>query len=886
MNIVELSSPEARSRTLCGGKGAELAALLGDEMPVPDGFVVTTEAFDWVIEAQGLTSTRSELRAAHMEENAELAEHLRQGIAAADFPALLGDEVTRKLAEFEARARHSLLWAVRSSAVAEDTDTASFAGQYDTTLGVTASEITKAIQHCWSSAFGERAVRYRRERGVTEDRMAVVVQILLDPDTAGVCFTIDPMGGDDRIVISANYGLGESVVGGYATPDTYVVDRRSHVTSARVVGQKRTQMVASQRGVQTIEVPADKRSSLCLSQAQESEVANLALAVEARRAAPVDIEWAYQGGRLFLLQARSITSKPATVAGPPLDWIPESNTTIDPRYPLYSNGNISEVLPGCVTPLSWDHTGRLIERAFQAQLEALGAIDPAEGEPSVLGFFFHRPYINVSLLVEAATRTPGMTPDTVREELIGKQDTSSAAIGPADFMPQQLPRLFRVIRVVLVHARSLSDRIEASRRVAESDAARISASWLADASDDALLEQVRMSDELAAPSIVHVWASTLASVAFTQLRRFTVRWLDDEDGALASELVTGIENLPSTEPALALHALSGEIGRSEELALLCRSEADDAEILQALRDSPVREELERFVHDYGHRGVAEAELQRPCWREDPTQIVALIRNNLRPGAVTPIDVRERQRRAHQEALGQLDSLSWWRRRWLRILIRRARTGFLNRETMKDLVIRRLDRSRLVYRELNRRLVAHGLTASADDIFFLRWSELKELVTGALNQEEAAKVVEARRRDYRWSRQFEVPKLQQGTPRTLDVADLPHALELDGMGVSPGRVTGVARVITDPRSGSYIEPGEILVAPVTDVAWTPLFAQAAGLVVEVGGLLSHGSIVAREYGVPAVVGVAGATRAIRTGDRITLDGATGRVFKLGDAELLS
>ena len=201
MNIVELSSPEARSRTLCGGKGAELAALLGGEMPVPDGFVVTTEAFDWVIEAQGLTSTRSELRAAHMEENAELAEHLRQGIAAADFPALLGDEVTRKLAEFEARARHSLLWAVRSSAVAEDTDTASFAGQYDTTLGVTASEINKAIQHCWSSAFGERAVRYRRERGVTGDRMAVVVQILLDPDTAGVCFIIDPMGSDDRIVI-------------------------------------------------------------------------------------------------------------------------------------------------------------------------------------------------------------------------------------------------------------------------------------------------------------------------------------------------------------------------------------------------------------------------------------------------------------------------------------------------------------------------------------------------------------------------------------------------------------------------------------------------------------------------------------------------------------
>jgi pyruvate,water dikinase len=645
-------------------------------------------------------------------------------------------------------------------------------------------------------------------------------------------------------------------------------------------------MVASQHGVKTIEVPVDKQGSLCLSEAQEREIAELALAVEARHAAPVDIEWAYQGGRLFLLQARPITSQPSAVAGPPRDWTPASNTRIDPRYPLYSNGNISEVLPGCVTPLSWDHTGRLIEHAFQAQLEALGAIDPAEGEPSVLGFFFHRPYINVSLLIEAATRTPGMTPDTVREELIGKPETHSPALTAADFMPHRIPRLWGVISVVLAHARSLSDRIEASRRVAEDDAARVSASWLADASDEALLELVRMSEELAAPSVVHVWASTLASVAFTQLRRFSARWLDDQDGALASELVTGIENLPSTEPALALHRLSNEIGRSEDLALLCRSEADDTEILQALRSSPLHEELERFLRHYGHRGVAEAELQWPCWREDPTQLVSLIRNNLRPGAVTPIDVRERQRRAHQKAMGQIESLGWWRRRWLKILIRRVRTGFLNRETMKDLVIRRLDRSRRVYRELNNRLVAGGLTSSPEDMFFLRWSELKGLMTGALGQGQASVLLEARRRDYRWSRQVEVPKLQEGTARTLDLADLPQGLELGGMGVSPGRVTGIARVLTDPRSEAYIEPGEILVAPVTDVAWTPLFAQAAGLVVEVGGLLSHGSIVAREYGLPAVVGVTDATRAIQTGDRISLDGATGRVFKLSAEEVRS
>jgi phosphohistidine swiveling domain-containing protein len=886
MNVVDLRSPHAKSLALCGGKGAELAALLGDELPVPDGFIVTTAAFCSFLEAQGLATSCAELRTAGSERSAELAEQVRRGIAAGGFPVELEAEISRKLASFEDASQRDVLWAVRSSAIAEDTDSASFAGQYETTLGVNAAGVPEAVLRSWSSMFSERAVRYREERGATDDRMAVVVQLLLRPSTAGVCFTIDPVSGDNRIVINANYGLGESVAGGYATPDTYVVDGDDFSPVSKLAGDKKTQIVAGELGVETTDVPADKQSAFCLSPAQVGEVAKLAAAVEARHGQPVDIEWAYEEGTLFLLQARPITSRSAASVGPPPDWKPANNTQIDERYPLYSNGNISEVMPGCVSPLSWDHTGRLIEHAFRSQLGALGAIDPAADEAEVLGFFFHRPYVNVSLLLEAAARTPGMTPDTVREEFIGKPETTTPAIAAADFLPHRAPRLWRVVRTVLSHSRQLTARIEGCRRVADADALQVNEQWLADASDEALLEMVRMSEELGVPSVVHVWASTLASVAFTQLRRRTASWLGDEDGALASELVTGIDNLPSAEPALELHALSERIAGSKKLAALFRSEADDGAILDALRGDPLHVDFEDFLRRYGHRGVAEAELNRPCWREDPAQLVSLIRNNLRPRAVTPIDVTARQRRAHREALNRLEPLSWWRRKWLTLLVHRARAGFLNRETMKDLVIRRLDRSRVVYRELNRRLVARGLTSSPDDIFFLLWSEVKALADSTRDKDDIAEVIEARRRDYRWSRQVEVPKLQEGTPRTLDAADTPDGLELDGMGVSPGRVTGVARVVTDPRSGAHIEPGEILVAPVTDVAWTPLFAQAAGLVVEVGGLLSHGSIVAREYGVPAVVGVAGATKTIRTGDRITLDGATGRVFKLAVPEGLS
>lgn len=883
MKVVDLRSPEAKSRALSGGKGAELAARIGDAMPVPNGFVVTTRAFASFIAAEGLAELCAALRTAPLDQVAELAAQLRGKVLTADFPRALQDEVLDELRRIEGEHEGRLLWAVRSSAVAEDMRSASFAGQYDTTLGARSEEVIEAIRQCWASAFGERALEYRRKLGSTDDGMAVVVQRLLAPETAGVCFTVDPMSGEDRIVINANFGLGESVAGGYATPDTYVVARATFAPISRLAGHKKTQVVASPGGAKTIDVASEKQSAFCLSEAQATEVAKLAAAVELRHGEPVDIEWAFENDELFLLQARAITSSLAASEGPPAGWRPANNTRIDPRYPLYSNGNIGEVLPGCITPLSWDHTGQLIEHAFRSQLEALGALGREDRRPRVLGFFFHRPYVNVSLLLEAAARTPGMTPDTVREEFIGKTEATTRALAASDFMPHRWPRFLRVGRAVLAHARSLDAAIETSRQTADADVAKLTPEWLAEASDEELLELVRMSDELAKPSVVHVWASTLASVAFTQLRRATARWLEDESGALASELVTGIDDLPSAEPALALHALSEKIARTASLEGIFRGDASDADALIALREDPLYGELEHFLRRHGHRGVAEAELNRPCWREDPSQVIALIRNNLRPGAVTPVDARERQRRAHRNAMARLAELGWWRRRWLKMLIRRARAGMMNRETMKDIVIRRLDRSRVTYRELNRRLLARGLTSTPDDLFFLTWPEVRALLTGSRTGTDVAPVIETRRRDYRWSRQVDVPKLQDGEPRVLDATDLPSGEELDGLGVSPGRVTGIARIVSDPRSGAYIEPGEILVAPVTDVAWTPLFAQAAGLVVEVGGLLSHGSIVAREYGLPAVVGVPGATKLIRTGDRITLDGTSGRVFRRVEEE---
>ncbi|MEM9727446.1 MAG: PEP/pyruvate-binding domain-containing protein [Myxococcota bacterium] len=847
MTVVALQDTEARDPALTGGKGAELARLLAEGFLVPPGFCVTTNACARIVE--GDTGYRDRLRA-------RIAHAVRQIVDA--------DPAAR--------------FAVRSSSTSEDGANASFAGQYETRLGVAPEDIGDAVVEVCRSAKAAHAREYRVYRGASDGAMAVVVQQMVRAERAGVCFTKDPVTAKDHVLVSANFGLGETVVNGEITPDSYVIDRRTMSVGSRSIGSKGRRTVLAPSGTTTVENRVEERAAPCLSDAEACEVARLALRVEALHEAPVDIEWAFEGERLFLLQARPITTLDSRTSGPPKGWAPTDNTPIDPTYPLYSNGNISEVLPGCVTPLSWNHTGQLIEHAFLSQLHSLGAIE-RNASPRALGFFFHRPYVNVSLLLEAASRTPGMTEDTVLEEFIGKPETRTPPVGWRDLLPNRLPRLLRVLAVVMLRTWTLPRAIAVSCRTAETEAARVDDAWLESASDQSLLELTKMTDTLAAPSVVHVWASTLASVAFAQLRATLSKWIQDDEGALASALVSGIDALPSAAPGASLHALGQRVRADQTLTAALVGAPSDQDAYRRLSESELGSELREFLLQYGHRGVAEAELSRPCWREDPSQVVALLRNHLRDGAVAPKSIQERHSRARAEANDRLRVLPWWRRAVVVWMTRRAREGLLNRETMKDVVIRRLDRSRRAYAELNRRLVSRRLLTEKTDIFFLRWEEIDRLVSGALSPDAASGIVSQRRRDFNWSKRVAVPKIQERVPRTIALDELAASIELRGMGVSAGQVTGVARVVTDPRQDARLEPGEILVAPVTDVAWTPLFAQAAGLVVEVGGLLSHGSIVAREYGMPAIVGVNGATQAIQTGDRVSLDGRTGVVRKL-------
>lgn len=892
--ILDLADERALEASSTGGKGSSLAALRSQGLPVPPGFVVTTRAFAAFLADSDLENELETL----LEESPDSAtagetraEEIQARIRASSVPAAVSEPLAAHLRELESQLPEGVRWAVRSSAVAEDLAGASFAGQYDSLLGVSGGrEVERALLHCWASFFNPHAIRYRRDRGIRDLRAAVVVQRLVPADVAGVCFTLDPVSGDpDRIVVNANFGLGESVVSGRVDPDTFVVDKHSRCVTSRQIGAKALQIVPAPGGTQEIPVAEELRATASLSDEQVITVAGMAAEIESAQGRPVDIEWALLGGELYLLQSRPITAAGSPPAGaarePPAGWAPELDTPIDPRYPLYSNGNISEVLPGCITPLSWSYIAPTIEHSFLAQGIALGSMQDSGREFQIMGFFYHRPYLCVSFLEAAMARTPGMSPDSVHEEFVGPPDSPTPAITARDLLPDRWPAIVRVVWTMLRQAtrveRDAGECDALVRRQAETTTQEHLKSW----SDAHLLEAVRFSKELAWVSDVHLWASGFAVLSFGLLRSLTRAWLADEDGVLAAQMVTGIGSLPSADPAFGIHRLARSVLADPELRARFEAVPNDAALHRELESDPGLARhaaaLREFLASFGHRAVCEAEFRSPCWREDPAQVLALVRNYLQPGVTSPEEVRQRQEGIQIAAAAQARRLAWPRRAFLQGVLTKARRSIGLREQLKDLVVLRSDRARRIYAEIRDRLVARGDLADADDIYFLVGHEVADLVTGATTPDEAGRIVTRRRRDFARCEAVSVPKIQSGVPRLATPEDLPAHQKMSGIGVSPGIVQGRARVIRDPRTESHIEPGEILVAPVTDAGWTPLFINAAGLVVEVGGLLSHGSVVAREYGLPTVVGVAGATQLIATGDRIHLDGSTGVVLKLDE-----
>ncbi len=495
----------------------------------------------------------------------------------------------------------------------------------------------------------------------------------------------------------------------------------------------------------------------------------------------------------------------------------------------------------------------------------------------------------MSYFIEAADNTPGANRDTVLDELgvATMKETRRPSTSWKDLFSLRTVKALGLLAKVKAQQKELpAQLVECHQRLARHKAI-LAAPGFGDQTLEELVKTPLVEEDDWRASILHIRVSQFAVSNFTLLRNMTRDWLDDPNGVLASELVTGL-GVMSADPAFELYAIARVIEREPHLTEAFARETDDRRLYARLAadDSPAaarfRDKLAAFLERFGHRGVCEAELRNLCWRDDPAQVIGHLRNHLALGSTPPTTIVERQRKvgeaARKKALARVGLL---RRSLFAKALEDTRHFMALREETKDLLMRLADMTRTVVHACGRRLLEQGFIDDFDDVHFFVMDEIARIARGEIDRDQAHAIIARRRRDYAWSESVRVPKEQKGAARYLEGDEaLPEgAAALRGLGVSPGRVTGTARVLLDPRDGCTLVPGEILVAPFTDVAWTPLFLNAAGLVVDVGGLLSHGSIVAREYGIPAVVGVGDATRRIRTGDRIEVDGSGGVVTVL-------
>lgn len=880
-----------------GGKGAHLGQMIRAGFAVPPGFSVQSESYESLLDSAKLEKPIQEISATidfdDLKDVEEKTARMREIISAARIPADVETEIRKAYEELREGEAEVPLVAVRSSVGTTDLSRSSFPGQMDTFHNISGIEgVLAAIRECWASVWSARAASTMHALQIDPNMIIIapVVQRMVPSEIAGVLFTANPIDGNpEEMLMDAAFGLGEAVVSGSLTPDHYVICKKDLRVLSKDIGCKSFKLeldVEKGSGNRKVTLPDEEANRECLTPGQVRGLAELGIAVEEHFGMPQDIEWAYSKGRLFLLQSRKIAGLArASSEDEREEWVSEFDTRLKEPPDIYSSANISEVMPGVLTPLSLDAV-KSCDYAFWKINHDVGLIEEPfpEGAQDLMfiGLFRGRLHLNISTFSRILSKIPGASPaDTDRPIPVDER-----FVQPEDgkLSPRQIPFIANVVKKALHLRRQapkdlerLTSRVDG--RIAETrsrDFARM------DLEDFAELLELK-SREGREIITLHILNSQLSPVFYGTLRKLARNWLGDETGAFSARLVTGLATMESTRPTFGIYRLYRFVAGSPSLTRLFE-ESKAREIVAALQDShdaeteAFRERLDDFLKEYGCRAVAEAEMRAPSWEEDPAYVFSMIQNYLRAEHVEdPADIEARQRKDREAATEEACArVSWFKRQVFKWVLKEACTFLAARENGKALTIMGLHDLKKTLRVLGRRLFEKGMLQDPDDIYFLSMEELIGYCRGG--EIDVPSVIPRRKQEYERNETITLPETFSGRPVPVqDEQEVTETSVLKGLPVSPGRVTGPARVIMDPREDARIEEGEILVAPVTDTGWTPLFILAKGLVVDIGGLLSHGSIVAREYGIPGVLNVMVGTKLIKTGQIITVDGAKGEVY---------
>ena len=854
----------------CGGKGFNLARLHHYGFQIPRGGVITSQIYAELIAEssfQTLIQQVSKLSPAKLiESNNTLLDSLRNAF----IQTKLSDAFKTELATFLTQQNLSNAFvSIRSSVNQEDSESASFAGIHDSILNIRGVEnIERAILKGFASLWSPRAIAYRRKMKISDNNvtMAIVINEMVTAQSAGVAFSCDPgTGRHDVITINANYGLGESVVSGAVEPDQYRLNRFHKTIIDKDIGQKQQICRAkSDGGTEWISTESPERE--CLTTQQLKQLATLCDRVFhalGQGEKHQDIEWAFNGHDIILLQARPVTAIKKVAC-----------SEISDQAEIWSNGNFRDAVPMVLARCMSEFCDQHINEIMHANFDSFYLVDPA------LRFsrqFEGRFYCNASLLQWLWFDAVDFPPDKTNISLGGHQTTIKIDLQYTKGFGKKLTRIWRGIkffRLMSVYRKKAPEIIKTEITFAETNR-KIT---LPELTDQQLIEILQTLNKHMSEYNRSFIMLTSQSGALFMLVQTLERYVKERAFLLANALMARQANITSANHGYQLQALA-QLLRNDEPTLQTVLDKDFQPTkwkTQLPENTAFKKDFSEYIERYGHRSIYEIDLGNARWREDPSYLFDCIRANLNAPYLTNSE------RNHQ----QQNDVAWQevRRcvpRYMHGLIKKqlnaAVAGAELKELSKSIYIRLLEPMRLTLLEVGRRLLQRKLIDNIEDVFHCARCELDAVMRGNWDGEALKTLIDERK--VIKLRQEQVPAVDvifDDTPQQLTAQSSKKGGGLRGIGVAPGMASGCARLIRTPREGSRLQPGDILVAPSTDPAWTPLFLNAAAIVVETGGYLSHGSIVAREYGIPAVVNIPGVFSTVMEGDSINVNGDQGFV----------
>ncbi|SCM00179.1 phosphoenolpyruvate synthase [Bacillus wiedmannii] len=861
--VLDFQEIENTQLALVGGKGLNLGELSSVQgIQVPEGFCVTTVGYEKAIEQNDeLQTLLQQLTKLKMEERAQIggiSKKIREVIMAVEIPS----EVVEAVAQYLSRFGNEHAYAVRSSATAEDLPYASFAGQQDTYLNIIGKEaILQHVRKCWASLFTERAVMYRMQNDFEHNQVSicVVVQKMVFPEASGILFTADPVTSNRKVVsIDASFGLGEALVSGLVSADKYKV-KEGEITGKMIATKKLAIYALKEGGTETKQIDPAQQKIQTLSEQQILQLAQIGRQIEAYFGCPQDIEWCLVDDTFYIVQSRPITT---------LYPIPEEN---DGGNHVYISVGHQQMMTDAMKPLGLSFFllttnapmrkagGRLFVDATQ-QLAS-----PASRDYLINTLGKSDPLVRDALttIIERDNFIT-LLPDDEKEKSVSKSKQ------PANSQPEIENDPAIVTNLIQNSEASIE---ELKRNMHMKSGVDVLNFILEDIQQ---LKKVLFNPQ----SIAVIMAGMNAS---TWMNEKMEHWLGEKNAA--DTLSQSVQNNITSEMGLALLDVADVIRPYQEVITYLQHVENDNfldEIVQFKGGEEARDAILTFLNKYGMRCSGEIDITKTRWSEKPTTIIPMILNNIRDfeAGASKRKFEEGLQEAlkkEEELVNRLQHLPNGKQKVeeMKRMVRNIRNFIGYREYPKYGMINRYFIYKQALLKEAEQLVQSSVIREVDDIYYLTFEELHEVVrTNKLDYE----LIQKQKNDYKLYKKLTPPRIMTSDGEIITGKYKRENLPADaivGLPVSSGVIEGRARVILNMEEAN-LEEGDILVTAFTDPGWTPLFVSIKGLVTEVGGLMTHGAVIAREYGLPAVVGVENATKRIKDGQRIRVHGTEGYI----------